>query len=123
MSKPTGQKMCVINPAVVRLIAPLVGSQSEIMVRVGISWNSWNKLQEGLPIRCSMAERFRDRILKLAAHDAAFVAAYPSSEGGLNEAALSKIFILTAPEPMISDAQPRVEQRAAEPVEKLLMMA
>jgi hypothetical protein len=93
MTKPTRQKMCVINPAVVQLIAPLVGGQSEIMVRVGISWNSWNKLLEGLPIRCSMAERLRARILGLAENLENFIAAYPAEFGGLDHAAMEADFM------------------------------
>lgn len=93
MTKPTRQKMCVINPAVVELIAPLVGGQSDIMVRVGISWNSWNKLLDGLPIRCSMAERLRTRVLSLAENLESFIRAYPAETGGLDRTALEADFM------------------------------
>jgi hypothetical protein len=93
MLKPTRQKMCHINPALVPLIAPLVGSQSEIMVRVGISWNSWNKILDGQSIRCSMAERFRVKILGLAENLESFARAYPAAGGGLDMAALEADFL------------------------------
>lgn len=93
MLKPTRQKMCHINPALVPLIAPLVGGQSEIMVRVGISWNSWNKILDGQTIRCSMAERFRAKILTLAVDLDSFARAYPAADGGLDIAALEADFL------------------------------
>lgn len=101
MSKPTRQKMCTVHPQIVALMAPLVGSQSEIMVRMGISWNSWNKLLDGQPIRCSMAERLRTRILNMAENLDSFIAAFPAADGGLDRAALEQGFMtpLCAEEP------------------------
>ena len=95
MTTSPRQNMCVINPALVPLIAPLVGSQSEIMLRVGISWNSWNKILDGRTIRISMAERFRDRIGKIARETESFIAAFPAAEGGLDGAAFEAAFILS----------------------------
>lgn len=112
MSKPTRQKMCQINPKLVPLITPLVGSQSEIMVRVGISWNSWNKILDGQSIRCSMAERFRAKILSLAVNMESFAAAYPAADGGLDAAALEADFIKPI---TVADAALKV---AAAPPEK-----
>lgn len=94
MIHPSRQKMCIINPALLPLIAPLVGKQIDIMVRVGISWNSWNKLLEGQPVRVSMAERFRSRIADMAAENPAFIAAYPAADGTLDRDALDAEFIL-----------------------------
>lgn len=56
--------MCIINSDFVDDIAKLVGSQSEIMVRIGISWNTWTKITAGLPIRLTVGERLKTRILK-----------------------------------------------------------
>lgn len=94
MTPSPRQNMCVINPALVPMIAPLVGSQSEIMLRVGISWNSWNKILDGRTIRISMAERFRDRIGKIACETDSFINAFPASTGGLDVAAFEAAFIL-----------------------------
>lgn len=96
MTTSPRQNMCVINPALVPLIAPLVGSQSEIMVRVGISWNSWNKILATQPIRISMAERFRDRIGRIAPETDSFIAAFPAAEGGLDRTAFENAFIMRA---------------------------
>lgn len=95
MTASPRQNMCVINPVLVPMIAPLVGSQSEIMLRVGISWNSWNKILDGRPIRISMAERFRERIGKIARETESFVAAFPTHDGGLDRAAFDEAFILS----------------------------
>lgn len=115
MSKASRQKMCVINPIIVPLIAPLVGGQSDIMVRVGISWNSWNKILDGQPIRLSMAERFRARILHLAADLDSFAGAYPARHGGLDRAALEADFAKPAPAmetaPICSRLSPQVAVR------------
>jgi hypothetical protein len=96
MTTSPRQNMCVINPALVPLIAPLVGSQAEIMLRVGISWNSWNKILAAQPIRISMAERFRDRIGRIAPETDSFVAAFPAAEGGLDRTAFDDAFIMRA---------------------------
>ena len=113
MTTAPRQNMCVINPALVPLIAPLVGSQSEIMLRVGISWNSWNKILDGRTIRIPMAERFRDRIGKIARETDSFINAFTAPEGGLDVAAFEAAFILPvdAVEPAPSA---REQMRAAE---------
>ncbi|MBW7946748.1 MAG: hypothetical protein H3C60_10015 [Sphingomonadaceae bacterium] len=59
-------RMCIVNPALVEDIAPLAGSQSKIMRRAGISWNSWIKVSAGLPIRVSVGRRLKERILQRA---------------------------------------------------------
>lgn len=110
MSKASRQKMCVINPTLVPLIAPLVGGQSDIMLRVGISWNSWNKLLDGLPVRLSMAERFRMRIANIAESDAAFIAAYPAPDGTLDRDTLDAEFLLSS----AGDTEEKAEQNHAE---------
>ena len=56
-------KMCVINADLVDDLAALVGTQSDIMARSGISWNSWIKIVGGLPVRRTVGERFRANIL------------------------------------------------------------
>lgn len=58
--------MCVINAELVDEIRPLAGSQAEIMTRLGISWNSWIKVSAGLPVRQSVGERLRMRVLAQA---------------------------------------------------------
>ena len=56
-------KMCVVNAEFVDELGKMVGSQAEIMTRVGISWNTWNKLVDGQPIRLTVGERLRSRVL------------------------------------------------------------
>lgn len=56
-------KMCVINTDFVEELAPFVGTQSDIMSRSGISWNSWIKIVGGLPVRRTVGERFRSHVL------------------------------------------------------------
>lgn len=56
--------MCIVNRDFVDDIAKRIGSQSEIMVRVGISWNTWIKIAAGQPIRLTVGERLKARILK-----------------------------------------------------------
>lgn len=111
MTTTPRQNMCVINPALVPLIAPFVGSQSEIMLRVGISWNSWNKILAARPIRISMAERFRDRIGKIALETESFVAVFPAAEGGLDHAAFDRAFIIR-PDQLMCDRAADTAQAA-----------
>ncbi|WP_160119270.1 hypothetical protein [Sphingosinicella microcystinivorans] len=59
-----------MNPEFVADIAPLTGSQTEIMRCIGISWNSWIKICAGLPIRLSVGRRLRDRLLAEAPESA-----------------------------------------------------
>ncbi|MET0374486.1 MAG: hypothetical protein ABW128_09540 [Rhizorhabdus sp.] len=56
-------KMCVINSDLVEDLAEVVGTQSDIMARSGISWNSWIKIVGGLPVRRTVGERFRSQVL------------------------------------------------------------
>ncbi len=55
--------MCLVNPDFVEAMRDLVGTQSDIMVRAGISWNSWAKIVAGMPVRLSVGERLRDRVI------------------------------------------------------------
>jgi hypothetical protein len=57
-------KMCIVDPALVSAIEPLVGGQSAIMQRCGISWNSWIKIVGGLPVTLAVAERLRVNVLR-----------------------------------------------------------
>jgi hypothetical protein len=56
-------KMCFVNPAVIDGLSEIVGTQAEIMTRVGISWNTWTKIRLRQPIRISVAERLQSRII------------------------------------------------------------
>ncbi|WP_152682398.1 hypothetical protein [Sphingopyxis sp. C-1] len=91
------QRMCVINPDLVDEIGPLVGGQCEIMTRVGISWNSWIKITGGLPVRLSLAHRFKARVLADADSIEGFYRKFPLPGGGLDHAALDNAFLLPAP--------------------------
>lgn len=57
-------KMCIVDPALVSAIEPLIGGQSAIMQRCGISWNSWIKIVGGLPVTLAVAERLRAGVLR-----------------------------------------------------------
>ena len=87
--------MCVINRALVEDIAPLVGSQADVMGRLGISWNSWIKIAAGLPIRMSVGQRLKVRVLANAAHAAGFRRKFPSDAApdGIDRAALDAAFL------------------------------
>lgn len=86
--------MCIVNADLVEDIAPLVGSQSEIMTRVGISWNSWVKVVDGLPIRLSVGERLRSRVIGDLRRSRAIQAKFPRrAADGVDEAALEEAFL------------------------------
>lgn len=86
--------MCIVNADLVEEIAPLVGSQSDIMTRVGISWNSWVKVVDGLPIRLSVGERLRSRVIGELRKSPAIQEKFPCScAGGVDEAALEEAFL------------------------------
>jgi hypothetical protein len=72
-------KMCVVNSGLLEEIGKLVGSQAEIMTRVGISWNTWGKICQGLPVRTSVGERLRTRVLDEVAAMPSLRRKYPSS--------------------------------------------
>jgi hypothetical protein len=57
-------KMCIVDPALVSAIEPLVGGQSVIMQRCGISWNSWIKIVGGVPVTLAVAKRLRAGVLR-----------------------------------------------------------
>lgn len=91
------QRMCVVNPELVNEIGHLVGGQSEIMTRIGISWNSWVKIASGLPVRLSLAHRFKARVLASADGIEGFHRKFPLPGGGLDHAALDDAFLLPGP--------------------------
>ncbi len=88
--------MCIVNPALVDDILPVVGKQAEIMGKVGISWNSWIKIVGGQPIRHSLGERFRARILADADDIEGFRCKFPSGRGEVDTVALEDAFLLPA---------------------------
>ena len=88
------QRMCIINPMLVEDIVPLAGGQADIMCRIGISWNSWIKILAGQPVRQSLGERLRTRILAAAEGIEGFGAKFPAAGGGLDRAALAAAFLL-----------------------------
>lgn len=102
------QRMCVVNPALVGDIVHLVGGQCEIMTKIGISWNSWIKITGGLPVRRSLAQRFKARVLAAAEEIEGFRRKFPSACGGLDHAALDEAFLLP------SAAPPREPVRSAQ---------
>lgn len=88
-------KMCIVNPVLVADIAPLVGTQAEIMRRTGISWNSWIKICAGFPIRLSVGRRFRDWVLGVAHDIEPFRARFPDPVSrSVNRKALKTVFLL-----------------------------
>lgn len=99
------QRMCVVNPELVDDIGHLVGGQCEIMTKIGISWNSWVKITSGLPVRRSLAHRFKARVLASADGIEGFRRKFPSASGGLDHAALDDAFLLPSACPR---AEPRV---------------
>lgn len=88
------QRMCVVNPDLVDEIGHLVGGQCEIMTRIGISWNSWIKIASGLPVRLSLAHRFKARVLASAGSIEGFHQKFPLPGGGLDYVALDDAFLL-----------------------------
>ena len=90
--------MCIVNSDLVEDLEPLVGSQAEVMQRLGISWNSWIKIVAGLPVRRSVGERLRDRALAQAAAVQGLKAKFPCTlaPDGINRAALESAFMLPA---------------------------
>lgn len=90
-------RMCIVNPALVEDIAPLAGSQSKIMRRAGISWNSWIKVSAGLPIRVSVGRRLKERILQRAHESDGLRRKFPAETAdGLDRAALDAAFLRPA---------------------------
>ncbi|WP_417595044.1 hypothetical protein [Parasphingorhabdus sp.] len=87
--------MCIVNPALVVDIAPLVGGMADIMTRIGISWNTWNKISTGQPVRYSVAQRFQARIVAKADEIEALRAKFPATHGGIDRDALSEALLLS----------------------------
>jgi hypothetical protein len=103
------QRMCIVNPALVDDISPLVGGQAEIMCRIGISWNSWVKIVSGQPVRYSLGERFKARVIAAADQATGLRRKFPSRGGGLDRAALDAAFLM--PMPRTSETCGRVSRR------------
>lgn len=96
--KTFNQPMCVVNPELVEHIAPLAGGQADIMRRIGISWNSWLKIVAGLPVRHSLGERLKARILSVAHEIDGLRTIFPAANGGVDQAALGAAFLLPGSE-------------------------
>ena len=110
--------MCVVNRALVEDIAPLVGSQIDVMRRIGISWNSWIKVVAGLPVRLSVGQRLKARVLAQAASVPGFRRKYPSNVApdGIERAALDAAFLRPVslpPKPLQPDLPPLRSVRRA----------
>lgn len=90
--------MCIVNRDLVEDLEPLVGSQAEVMQRLGISWNSWIKIVAGLPVRRSVGQRLKERTLAHAAALDGLKSKFPCNVApdGLNRAALDSAFMLPA---------------------------
>ncbi len=91
-------EMCIVNLELVEDLESLVGSQAEVMQRLGISWNSWIKIVAGLPVRKSVGQRLRDRILAQAAALEGLKSKFPCPQAadGINRAALENAFMFPA---------------------------
>tara|TARA_R110002124_G_scaffold248171_1_gene413285 strand:+ start:1581 stop:1865 length:285 start_codon:yes stop_codon:yes gene_type:complete len=87
--------MCIVNPALVVDIAPLVGGMADIMTRIGISWNTWNKIAKGRPVRYSVGERFKVRIVANADEVETLRMKFPAAHGGIDRDALSDALLLS----------------------------
>ncbi len=96
--------MCIVNRELVEYLEPLVGSQAEVMRRLGISWNSWIKIVAGLPVRRSVGQRLKERTLAQAAALQGLRTKFPCTVApdGINRAALESAFML----PAANDAGP-----------------
>ncbi len=88
-------RMCIVNPALVVDIAPLVGGMADIMTRIGISWNTWNKIAKGRPVRYSVGERFKVRIVANADEVETLRMKFPAAHGGIDRDALSDALLLS----------------------------
>lgn len=88
-------KMCVINSELVDELAALVGTQSDIMIRSGISWNSWIKIVGGLPVRRTVGERFRSQMLDELGQRPAVRSKFasPDRPGQIDMRALERAFL------------------------------
>jgi len=88
-------KMCVINADVVEEIRDIVGPQSAIMMRMGISWNSWIKVEGGMPIRLSLGQRLRMRVLERLDELPGLAAKFPPRSPGeaIDRQALERSFL------------------------------
>jgi hypothetical protein len=97
-------EMCIVNRELVEDLEPLVGSQAEVMQRLGISWNSWIKIVAGLPVRRSVGQRLKERALAQAATVQGLRTKFPCSSApdGINRAALESVFMA----PAANDAGP-----------------
>jgi hypothetical protein len=96
--------MCIVNRDLVEDLEPLVGSQAEVMRRLGISWNSWIKIVAGLPVRASVGQRLKERTLAHAPALQGLRTKFPCTlaPDGINRAALESAFML----PAANDVEP-----------------
>lgn len=88
------QRMCVVNPDLVDEICPLAGGQCEIMTRMGSSWNGRKNVVSALPLRHSLAHRFKVRVLTAADRNEGFLQKFPLPGDCLDYAALDDAFLL-----------------------------
>ncbi len=111
--------MCVVNRSLVADIERLIGSQTEIMGRVGISWNSWIKVVGGLPIRLSVGQRLRARILDSADSLPGLQAKFPPSRSGetIDRSAFEQAFL----EPVFLHRRPESEERSLRSVRRAMV--
>lgn len=93
--KQVTQRMCIVNPALVPDIAPLVGGQSDIMTNIGISWNTWTKITGGQPVRYSLAERLKARIIANAGELETLGRKFPATCGGVDHEALGNALLIS----------------------------
>lgn len=91
---PRTLAMCIVNPDLVGGLAQLVGSQVEVMGRLGISWNTWVKIRDGQPILMSVGRRLRTRILGNAEMVVKFSREFPSAiDADINRVPLEAAFL------------------------------
>jgi hypothetical protein len=99
--------MCIVNRNLLEDLEPLVGSQAEVMQRLGISWNSWIKIVAGLPVRTSVGQRLKERTLAQAAALQGLKNKFPCTlaPDGINRAALERAFM----SPAANDVAPALQ--------------
>ena len=114
-------RICIVNHALVDDIAQLVGSQADVMRRIGISWNCWIKIAGGLPIRLSVGQRLRTRLLADRARIPGFAAKFPSATApdGVDCAALEAALL----RPVTITRQERPALRPLRSVRRALALA
>lgn len=88
-------EMCIVNRDFVDDLAPMVGTNTDVMQRLGISWNSWIKIVAGMPVRKSLGLRLKERALAQAAAVDGFRRKFPctTSADGIDREALDRAFL------------------------------